>query len=235
MKVTHLNSLWLLSILSLLPLFTGCTSIHSDAVRELIKVQEGKTTEAKNNALKFVKDTDSAIGSYEKALEQLDGSRKELRKIEAVHTFIFSTKRNVGAKKGVDAQAVAYLIGELYMRDYNGLDQKVKSQFIEDFAALKKTGQEIERSWTKLKITHDQIVNFANRSGLASVDSELVKQLFIEFDVDTETLENVIKRSKQVNQALENELALNFVDGLALSRTQVLNEDLLNLVERIKK
>ena len=235
MKTIQLSMLSLLLVLVLLGLSTGCASIHSDTVRDLIKVENQKISEATNNAKDFVQSTQQVTDAYESGVEELDKSRKELRKIESVHTFVFSSNQSIELKKGVDALAAGYLIGELYLREYSGLDQKVREQFAEDFAALRKAGQEIETSWNSLKDSHDEVVKFSQRTGLATVDAELVKALLVEFNADTEALDEIIKRSKQVNEALEKALEFDLANDYGLGRAQILNEDLLNLLEKIKE
>lgn len=213
----------------------GCTSIHSKAVRNLINIETEKIGEAKKNAKKFIKATDQAIDEWEKSVEALNDALQNQRKVESIHTLIFSANKNIEMKHGVDAHAATYLIGELYLADRMGLDQAVLDQFEEDFETLKALTKQISDSWTALDKTQKEISTFADKSAMASVDPVVLRTLIVEFKGDIEEIEKVLKRSKQVNDALKKASGLGILEGIEGGRAQTIIEDIINLLERVKE
>jgi len=213
----------------------GCASIHSKAVRDLIDIETKKLNQANKNSQQFIKATDQAIDTWRKSVETLSKSLQKQRTVESVHLLVFSANQNIATKTGVDAHAAGYLIGELYLADRMGLEQTVLDQFNEDFETLTKLGNKISDSWKALEKTHKEIDAFSKRTALASVDTKLVSALLVEFEVDAEAINEVLKRSKQVNEALKKASGLGYLEGLESGRAQTVIEDVINLLERIKK
>lgn len=213
----------------------GCASIHSDAVRDLSDVETEKIGQARKNAKEFIKATDQAIEKWKKSVEALNDALQSQRRVESVHTLVFSANQNIETKDGVDAHAATYLIGEVYLADRMGLDQAVLYQFEEDFKTLKALTKQINDSWTALDKTQKEIDTFADKSSLASVDPKVMRALIVEFKGDIEVIDKVLKRSKQVNEALKKASGLGILEGLDSGRAQTVIEDVINLLERVKE
>ena len=212
----------------------GCSSIHSQAVRDLIDIETEKISQADTNAEEFVKATDQSIKSWKNSVEQLSGALQKQKTIESVHALVFSANQNISTKKGVDAHAAGYLIGELYLSDRMGLEQTVIDQFDEDYKALTNLAKQIRESWAALKKTQKEIDDFANRSFLATVDADLARELIVEFGADKETIDGVLKRSKQVNKIIMKASSQGLLQGIDSGRAHMVTEDVVNLLERIK-
>ena len=237
-KLNHiLPTPWKSIMMAVVMIFSvlGCASIHSNAVRNLIKVETEKIGEAKKNAKEFVKATDQAIEEWKKSVEALNNALQNQRKVESVHTLVFSANQNIEMKDGVDAHAATYLIGEVYLADRMGLDQAVLDQFEEDLETLKALSKQISDSWTAIDKTQKEIDTFADKSSMASVDPELMRTLIVEFKGDIEVIDKVLKRSKQVNDALKKASGLGILEGVDSGRTQTVIEDVINLLERVKE
>lgn len=237
-KLNHiLPTPWKSIMLAVVMIFSvlGCTSIHSNAVRNLIEVETEKIGEAKKNAKEFVKATDQAIEEWEKSVKALNNTLQNQRKVESVHTLVFSANQNIEMKDGVDAHAATYLIGEVYLADRMGLDQAVLDQFEEDLETLKALSKQISDSWTAIDKTQKEIDTFADKSSMASVDPELMRTLIVEFKGDIEVIDKVLKRSKQVNDALKKASGLGILEGVDSGRAQTVIEDVINLLERVKE
>lgn len=237
-KLNHiLPTPWKSIMLAVVMIFSvlGCTSIHSNAVRNLIEVETEKIGEAKKNAKEFVKATDQAIEEWKKSVKALNNTLQNQRKVESVHTLVFSANQNIEMKDGVDAHAATYLIGEVYLADRMGLDQAVLDQFEEDLETLKALSKQISDSWTAIDKTQKEIDTFADKSSMASVDPELMRTLIVEFKGDIEVIDKVLKRSKQVNDALKKASGLGILEGVDSGRAQTVIEDVINLLERVKE
>lgn len=237
-KLNHIRSVPGKSIiLAIVVIFSvvGCASIHSDAVQNLIDVETEKIGQAKNDAKDFIKATDQAIKKWKESIEALNNAVQNQRKVESVHTLVFSANQNIETKDGVDAHAATYLIGKVYLADRMGLDQAVRDQFEEDFKTLKVLTKQINDSWTALDKTQKGIDTFADKSSLASVDPKVMRALIVEFKGDIEVIDKVLKRSKQVNEALKKAFGLGILEGLDSGRAQTVIEDVINLLERVKE
>ncbi len=213
----------------------GCSSIHSGAVRDLIKIETEKIDQASTNTNEFIVGTDKAIAAWETSVAALSESLQNQKTIESVHALIFSANQNIATKIGVDAHAAGYLIGELYLADRMGLEQVVRDQFTEDFKTLKELAEQINASWVALKKTQKEIDTYSNKSFLASVDAKLMSALLVEFGGDTDTIDEVLKRSHQVNEALKKASGLGLLEGLDSGRAQTVMEDVVNLLGRVKE
>jgi hypothetical protein len=213
----------------------GCSSIGSKAVKNLIDIETEKIEAAMKNAEDFTNATDQAIENWKESVAALNDSLENQRKVESVHTLVFSANRNIETKVGVDAHAAAYLIGNIYLADRMGLEQAVRDQFEEDFETLKALAEQISDSWTALHSTQKQIDAFAEKSSIASIDPEVVRALIVAFKADTEGIDKVLKRSKQVNDALKKASGLGIIEGFDTGRAKTAVEDVINLLEQVKE
>src|SRR5579859_4395160 len=99
----------LFALLLLLFLGTsGCSSIHSKAVRSLIEIQTAKINTANDSAAKLIKSTQLRAQAMTNSLDALNDAMKQQNTSEMVHALVFSANQNVTSKKGVDAHAVTY-------------------------------------------------------------------------------------------------------------------------------
>jgi hypothetical protein len=124
----------LLSVVILFLMATGCHSIHSRSVRDLIQLEGTKIDAAQTNIDLFQKETEARIKFLEQARSSLHESFKSLQIQETKHRFALASFRNLTTKKGDAAYAAAYLTSLIYMADAQGLEKAVWNQFEEDFA-----------------------------------------------------------------------------------------------------
>jgi hypothetical protein len=225
-----------LALLILLPsCLLGCSSIQSDTVRTLIEVEAQKISEAKKNSAAFVEATDKAVDTWQNSVKELSKSFQNQRTVDSKHSKVFSSNQNIETKTGVDAHAATYLIGQLYLTDRMGLEQAVLDQFAEDHRALKKLAQQVNDSWTALEKTQKEIAAFSQRTFITTVDANLVRALVMEVGEDSEAIDKILTRSKQVNDAIKKASGLGLLEGSLAGRTQLVSEDVVNLLERVKK
>lgn len=211
---------------------SGCQSIHSNAVVELIEIEHDKVKEAKKNAKSFDKNTKARVEALKKGIADLDDSLQQLKRVEAKHALVFSSNQNLSSKKGVDAHSVAYMIGRIYVSDQLGLEQQVKDQFEADFAMLNKLSKDINESWESIEKLQGKVLAFSKQSALASVDPEFVKAIMEEASIDTSTMDDVIKRSKQINTALKQWIG-NAGDGQKTASSAQALDDLVELLVKV--
>ena len=213
----------------------GCSAVHSDAVRELIKREGSKINAAQTNIALFQSETEDRIGNMEKSIKDLNVRFKLRRESEAVHSFVFSSYQNISTKKGVDAYAVAYLMGKIYLAEHAGLEKRVSDQFDEDFSALREAAGLLNDSWKALATLHNQIEVYANKSAIASVDPEFIAAIVDQVPSGSKGIKTVLERSRTVNDALEEAATFRFLKGRRLEQSRSLMVDLMELLERVKK
>ncbi len=221
-------------VLLLLAALTGCHSIQSNAVRDLVKREGAKIDAAQTNIHQYHQDTQKRINYLKQSLDDLDASIKLVQAAEARHALIAASPQNVLTKKGVDAWAVSYLIGKTYLAEYQGLEEAVKKQFEDDFCAVLDAVSRIEDSWGDLATTHTQLERYSQKSFLASVDPEFVGALVEHAPGGSDRLAQVLTSSRTVNEALGEAATYRFLKSRALDRTRSLTVDLMDLVERVK-
>jgi len=98
----------LLSVVILFLMATGCHSIHSRSVRDLIQLEGTKIDAAQTNIDLFQKETEARIKFLEQARSSLHESFKSLQIQETKHRFALASFRNLTTKKGDAAYAAAY-------------------------------------------------------------------------------------------------------------------------------
>lgn len=220
--------------LVLLTTLTGCHSIQSSAVRDLVKREGAKIDAAQTNIHQYHQDTEKRIKYLKQSLDDLDASIKLVQAAESRHALIAASPQNVLTKKGVDAWAVSYLIGKMYLAEYQGLEQAVKKQFEEDFCAVLEAASRIEDSWGDIARIHTQIERYSHQSFLAAVDPEFVAALAEQVPGGSDRLGQVLTASRTVNEALGEAATYRFLRSRALDRTKSLTTDLMDLLERVK-
>jgi len=213
----------------------GCNSIHSDAVRDLLHKEGTKIDAAQTNIDLFQKETEARIKFLEQARSSLHESFKALQNQEAKHQFILSSYRNVASKKGEAAYAAAYLVGQMYLSDYQGLEKAVWDQFEEDFCGLRDAANALNDSWKQTALLHAQLRRYAERSALASVDPEFVAALIEQAPGQSDRIMEIVSHSRTVNDALEEVVGSGIVRMRTLQRAQSFTADLVNLLDNLKK
>lgn len=213
----------------------GCHSIHSDAVRDLLQKEGAKIDAAQTNIDLFQKETEERIKFLEQARSSLHESFKALQAQEAKHQFVLSSYRNIASKKGETAYAAAYLVGQMYLVEYQGLEKAVWDQFEEDFCALRDTADVLNDSWKRTAALHAQVKRYADKSALASVDPEFVSALIEQAPGQSERIMEVLNHSRTVNDALEEVTGSRIVRMRVLERTHTFTADLVDLLDRLKK
>lgn len=213
----------------------GCHSIHSDAVRDLLQKEGAKIDAAQTNIDLFQKETEERIKFLEQARGSLHESFKALQAQEAKHQFVLSSYRNIASKKGEAAYAAAYLVGQMYLVEYQGLEKAVWDQFEEDFCGLRDTADALNDSWKRTAALHAQVKRYADKSALASVDPEFVSALIEQAPGQSERIMEVLNHSRTVNDALEEVTGSRIVRTRVLERTHTFTADLVDLLDRLRK
>ncbi|MBS0183577.1 MAG: hypothetical protein JSS39_14365 [Nitrospira sp.] len=213
----------------------GCHSIHSDAVRDLLQKEGAKIDAAQTNIDLFQKETEERIKFLEQARGSLHESFKALQAQEAKHQFVLSSYRNIASKKGEAAYAAAYLVGQMYLVEYQGLEKAVWDQFEEDFCGLRDTADALNDSWKRTAALHAQVKRYADKSALASVDPEFVSALIEQAPGQFERIMEVLNHSRTVNDALEEVTGSRIVRTRVLERTHTFTADLVDLLDRLRK
>ena len=153
----------LLSVVILFLLVTGCHSIHSRSVRDLIQLEGTKIDAAQTNIDLFQKETEARIKFLEQARSSLHESFKSLQIQETKHRFALASFRNLTTKKGDSAYAAAYLTSLIYMADAQGLEKAVWNQFEEDFCGLRDTANALNDSWKRTATLHGRCIDLPSK------------------------------------------------------------------------
>ncbi len=212
----------------------GCNSIHSGAVRDLLQVEGAKIDAAQTNIDLFQKETEARIKFLEEARSSLHESFKSLQMQEAKHQSVLGSFRNITTKKGEAAFAAAYLVGQIYMADF-GMEKAVWNQFEEDYCGLRDTANALNDSWKHTGALHAQMKTFANKSALGSVDPEFVAALIGQVPRQSGRIMEILDNSRTVNDALEEVVGARILRGRALERAHTFTDDLVDLLDKLKK
>jgi hypothetical protein len=213
----------------------GCHSIHSDAVRDLLQQEGTKIEAAQTNIDMFRQETEARIKFLEQARSSLRESFRALQAHEAKHQSVFPSYRNVADKKGKTAYAAAYLIGHLYLVEYQRMEKAVWDQFDEDFSGLRDTADALNVSWRRTAALHAQLTHYADRSALASIDPEFVSALIEQTPGQSERLMEVLNHSRTVNDVLEEATGSRIVRIRSMERPYTFTADLVDLLDKLKK
>jgi len=231
----HSMRLVALAVLPALFAAGGCTSIHSGAVRDLIAIQGNKIDAATEGSKRVQAATRSRIDALKQARADLDTAMRQQQASQHVHALVFSSSQNVGSKTGIDALAVAYLVGEIYLVDVGGLEEKAAAQFDQDLDALADVAARLDTSWGALKKTQDSLSAYAAKSGLASVDAALVAAVIEQTPGTSEKADTALRAARKLNDALDQIGSVPFLRSGALGQGRAVTTDLIDLLERAKK
>ncbi|HWE03031.1 MAG TPA: hypothetical protein VG326_11540 [Tepidisphaeraceae bacterium] len=221
------------SILLAASLATGCQSIQSESLRSLIEREDGQIQQARKNMSLLNEATSARIGYWQSAVAALDMALSNLRRIEAQDALISGSQRSFTTKTGADANAVGYLIGEVYLAEQAGLDSQVKQQFDDDAEALKRAASAIIASWEAINKAHIQLVSYSKQTGFSSVDTGLLASLAGEIPGAEETLQSVLADGKKVNDALQTAGATSLVGPVQTSGAQSAFQSLIGVLTNI--
>ena len=213
----------------------GCHSIHSDAVRDLLQKESTKIDAAQTNIDLFQKETEARIKFLEQARSSLHESFMALQAQEAKHQFVLSSYRNIVSKKDEAAYAAAYLVGQMYLVEYQGLEKAVWDQFEEDFCGLRDMANALNDSWKRTATLQAQLKRYADQSALASIDPEFVSALIDQAPGQSERIIEVLNHSRAVNDALEEVTGSRIIRTRALERAHTFTADLVDLLDKLKK
>ena len=213
----------------------GCHSIHSAAVRDLLQKEGAKIDAAQINIDLFRKETEARIEFLEQARGSLRESFRALQAHEAKHQFVLPSHRHVADKKGEAAYAAAYLVGHMYLADYQRLEKAVWDQFEEDFYGLRDTARALNDSWKQTAALHAQLKRYADRSALASIDPEFVSALIEQTPGPSQRIMEVLNHSRTVNRVLEEATGSRIVQMRVLERPHTFTTDLVDLLDKLKK
>lgn len=213
----------------------SCNAIHSSAVRDLLRMEGTKIDAAQTNIDLFQKETEARIKFLEQSRSALHESFKALQAQEAKHQFVLAPYRNISGKKGEAAYAAAYLVGQMYLDDYQGLEKIVWDQFEEDFCGLRDTANALNESWKYTTAVHAQLKRYADKSGLASVDPEFVAAMVEHAPGLSDRIMEIVNHSRTVNDALEEVTSSRIIRSRALQRGRTFTADLVDLLDNLKK
>jgi len=213
----------------------ACSAVHSDAVRELIALEGQKITGATTEMKNFRAETDKRVKALQAAQADLDTALKQQQASEHVHALIFSSNQNLSTKSGVDAHAVTYMIGQIYLSEHIGLEKKVRDQFEEDYRTLTTLADRLDASWQSIQKLHGEVEAFAKKSALASVDVELLKAVADQVPGASQQIDAALKQARKVNEILDKVLSGRVLGGEKAEQVRSVTHDLLDLMERVKK
>lgn len=214
---------------------SGCSAVRSDAVRGLIQQEGAAIDRAQTNVDVLQLHTEERIKALEAALAELTKAGQSLQQVETLHQTVFNSYQNVEHKHGQDAHSAAYVLGKVYLAQYEGLQRKVLDQFDDDFCALRDVAAQLGNSWKSLSALHRQVQRYAHQSFLASVDPALVSALTEQVPGSSDHIRRVLENSRSVNDALDEALNFSFLPEKTMARTRSVTMDLIELLERMKK
>ena len=215
-------------------LLTGCSSIHSKAVRALISKEGEKLQAATQVSTNFIQETSERVALLKKAGASLDTASAQLTTAEHIHGLIFGASQNIASKTELDAHAVAYLIAATYLAEQSGLDAAVKDQFAKDAVAVTNQAQRIQASWQSLVALHEQVQAYAKQSGISGLDPNLIAALVQQIPGGSEEFAAVLKQSEKVNESIEKAFQLAPLSRSGLREARPYLSELMDLMERVK-
>lgn len=217
---------------------SGCSSghsIHSKAVRDLIKYQGQKIQKAKSrDGSNFKAWTTERIKTLKSAVSSLDLSMENINKEEAIHALKFSSNQNLKSKVGSDAHSIGYLIGKIYLEKQTGLGNAIKNQFKEDYHALNELAEKIKKSWKNLEEHHIKISEFAQKSIISSIDPQFIEVISKEIPGAPEDIKKVLKRSQKVNENLKRIMGSGLINNGPIGKVSSTLENAIEILEKIK-
>lgn len=214
---------------------TACSAVHSDSVRELIALEGQKINGATAEMKTFRAATEQRVKDLKKAQADLDRALKQQQASEHVHALIFSSNQNLTTKSGIDAHAVTYMIGQIYLSDHIGLEKKVLDQFEADYRTLTTLADRLDTSWQSIQKLHEELEAFAKKSALASVDAALLKAVAEQVPGASQQLDAALKQARKVNEILDKALGAQSLGGEKGEQVRSVTQDLIDLMERVKK
>jgi hypothetical protein len=200
----------------------------------LIEIQTAKIDAAIDSAAKLIKTTETRAEAMTTAIGLLNEAMKQQNTSEMVHALIFSANQNVSSKTGVDAHAVTYLIGKLYLDEQAGLQKEINDQFLADISAMQQQAALIQQSWAGLKDLNAKLETFSKKSAFATIDPEFVNALAAEIPGASSEIQTALNDSQKANQALDTLLKIPQINTAQLQQVQGGLSDFIDLLEKVK-
>jgi len=210
----------------------GCKAIHSEAVRDLVKIQGEKIDEAKANSGQFVGQTKERVQAYRKGVGDLNTAMTLTNVRESEYALVMGSNQNVQSKTQLDALAFLYQAGVIYLDTESGLQQAVLRQFEDDFAAMEVLSKQIEQSWDGLAALNAELDAHARRSSAVTADPKVIRTLIGISGVDPSLMDAAVAKSQRFNEALKK--ADRFAPGDSLERPAGYVDEFIDLLERVK-
>jgi hypothetical protein len=186
------------------------------SVRDLADVENQKVTSASQASAGLATSTSARVKALQQAVDGLDASMQELQTEEAKYALVFSANRDLETRRGIDATAVAYMLGKIYLTDQDGLSAAVKDQFAASEAALTQLAAQVADSWKQIATLQGQIDAYAHKTAFAAVDANFVAALAGQVPGAQDDIDSVLAKAKQLNQRLDDAASM----GIDISKTQ---------------
>jgi len=212
----------------------GCASVPP-SVKDLSGVERQKGEAAAKAATALSTSTKIRIQQLEQSIDALDASMQALQAEEAKYTLVFSATRDIEARKGIDATAVAYMMGKVYLADYQGLEAAVKDQLTQSENALSELSPKIVVSWKQIAALQGQIDAYANKTAFAAVDENFVAALAGQIPGASDKLADLLEKAKEINQRLDDAASLNLdIEKLrGGTRVRATLTDIIDLLQKV--
>jgi len=209
----------------------GCNAIHSDAVRELVKLQGEKIDEAKSNSGQFVTQTKERVRAYKAGVTDLNNALVTTHVRESQYALVMGSNQNVQPKTQLDALAFLYQAGVLYLDTESGLQEAVLRQFEADFRAMEGLSKQIEQSWDALATLNAALAAHAKASAAGSADPQIIRTLIGISGADPALMDAAVAKSQRFNEALKK--VGRYAPRDALERPAGYVDELVDLLDRI--
>ncbi len=210
----------------------GCKAIHSEAVRDLVKLQGEKIGEAKANSAQFVDQTRDRVRAYRKGVSDLDTAMTLTNVRESEYALVMGSNQNVQTKTQLDALAFLYQAGILYLDTQSGLEEAVLRQFEADFAAMDVLSGQIAQSWDGLAALNAELDAHASRTSAVTADPAIIRTLIGLSGTDPMLMDAAVAKALRFNESLQK--AERRAPGDFLERPAGYVDEFVDLLERVK-
>ena len=210
----------------------GCKAIHSEAVRDLMKLQGEKIGEAKANTAQFVDQTRDRVRAYRTGVADLDAAMTLTNVRESEYALVMGSNQNVQTKTQLAALAFLYQGGALYLDTQSGLQEAVLRQFEADFAAMETLSNQIAQSWDGLAALNAELDAHAARTSAVTADPAIIRTLIGLSGTDPMLMDTAVTKALRFNESLQN--AERRAPGNLLERPAGYVDEFVDLLERVK-
>lgn len=210
----------------------GCKAIHSEAVRDLVKLQGEKIGEAKGNSARFVEQTRDRVQLYRRGVADLNAAMTLTNVRETEYALVMGANQNVQSKTQLDALAFLYQAGVLYLDTQSGLQEAVLHQFEADFAAMDALSRQIARSWDDLAALNGELDAHAARTSAVAADPAILRTLVGMSGAEPLLMDAAVSKALRFNEALKK--AAHHVPGDVLEQPAGYVDEFVDLLERVR-